>query len=605
MDLVDFPKTGREYIIKINKNENLPVIWSHILANKNFGTVVTSNMGGFTWRKNSRLGRITAWANNPEYDIPSEIIYLKDMEYGKRWSLNFNPSADNEDYYIIYGFGYAKYYHASLGIIQELETFVPVNDGIKVNILRLKNTTSEKRTLKCVYYIKPVLGEDEIKSNGYIGLSLKNNTIIAKNIYGETISNFAYVMISNEISSYTGNKASFIGNKDLENPEGIDKVELDFENSLGNDGCIVVETKIELEPYEDKKIVLSLGEEDIEEKIFEITNKYKIVENAEEELKKTKEYWNTLLRNVQVKTPEDAINIMLNGWTMYQTIVCRLYARSGYYQSGGAFGFRDQLQDAISTKFIDIGILENQILKHASHQFEEGDVEHWWHDETKHGIRTRFSDDLLWLVYSVCEYIEFTGEYDILEKEVPYLVGNELKFNEDERYDLYEETDKAESVYKHCIKAIEKSMDFGENKLPKIGSGDWNDGFSSVGNKGIGESIWLGFFLYNILDKFNKICEKSGKIEYIQKYERIKENLRKALNTNGWDGRWYRRAYTDDGEILGTYLNKECQIDSIAQSWAVISDAGDNDKKYMAMENLEKHLVNRDIRNNKITRPSV
>ena len=285
---------------------------------------------------------------------------------------------------------------------------------------------------------------------------------------------------------------------------------------------------------------------------------------------------------------------MLNGWLAYQTIVSRLYARSGYYQSGGAYGFRDQLQDTLGLKYLDAEIMKNQIIKHSEHQFLEGDVEHWWHEETGRGIRTRFSDDLLWLVYMTIEYIKFTGNKSILDVETKYLEGPILEEGQDEKYNLYVKSTLAESIYKHCIKAIEKSLNFGENGLPKIGSGDWNDAFSAVGNKGKGESIWLGFFLYKILDGFIPICKEKNDEQLAIKYDEIKQKLKKALNTNGWDGRWYKRAYMDDGNILGSIGNDECRIDSIAQSWSVISNAGDNDKKFISMESLENHLVDKD-----------
>ena len=288
------------------------------------------------------------------------------------------------------------------------------------------------------------------------------------------------------------------------------------------------------------------------------------------------------------------MNIMLNGWTVYQTIESRLLGRSGYYQSGGAYGFRDQLQDTLGLKYIHPEFLKHQIIKHAKHQFVEGDVEHWWHEETGRGIRTRFSDDLLWLVYVTLEYINHTGDTSILEIEIPYLQGELLKEGEDEKYDKYQVTSFKEPLYEHCKKAIEKSLNFGENGLPKIGSGDWNDGFSTVGNKGKGESVWLGFFLYGILDKFIPICKQKGEEELAQKYMTIQNQLKKALNTNGWDGRWYKRAFMDDGNILGSMENDECRIDSIAQSWSIISQAGDNDKKYISMDSLENHLVDRE-----------
>ena len=284
----------------------------------------------------------------------------------------------------------------------------------------------------------------------------------------------------------------------------------------------------------------------------------------------------------------------MNGWLAYQTIESRLLGRSGYYQSGGAFGFRDQLQDTFGLKFLDSQLLKNQIVKHSKHQFKEGDVEHWWHEETKRGIRTRFSDDLLWLVFATIEYINFTGDEKILEEVTPYLEGEILQDGVDEKYDRYEESKDSGSIYEHCKRAIDKSLKFGQNGLPKIGSGDWNDGFSTVGNKGKGESIWLGFFLYYILDKFIPYIEKRENEDIAKKYIDIKEKLRKALNDRGWDGRWYKRAYMDDGNVLGSIENEECRIDSIAQSWSVISNAGDNDKKFISMESLENHLVDKE-----------
>ena len=368
--------------------------------------------------------------------------------------------------------------------------------------------------------------------------------------------------------------------------------------------------EIELESFSSKEISFVLGADEKLINCKDVAYKYSKLNNCRQELVKVKNYWKDILGKVQVYTPLESTNILLNGWVMYQTIVSRLLGRSGYYQSGGAFGFRDQLQDTLGLKYLDYNFMKNQIIKHSKHQFKEGDVEHWWHDETKRGIRTRFSDDLLWLVFLVIEYINFTGDKSILDIETPFLEGEILQEGIDEKYDKYGESNEKARIYEHCIKAIEKSLNFGENGMPKIGSGDWNDGFSTVGNKGKGESVWLGFFLYYILDKFIPIIKEEEKnreeksnekektendnIGLVEKYEKIKQELKRALNMKGWDGRWYKRAFMDDGNVLGTMENDECRIDSIAQSWSVISNAGDNDKKYISMESLENHLVDKE-----------
>ncbi len=594
-----FSEDGKEYRIKQNINNPIPTVWSHVMANEKFGTLVTNNMGGFTWSKNSRLNRITAWSNNGITDEPSEIIYIKDKDLSESWSIGKNPKPDENEYSVIYGFGYAKYYHSSCGITQEVEVFVPTKDSVKVNILNLKNTTQDKKNLSLVYYIKPVLGEDEIKSNGYINLEFNKNAnlISAENLYGNGVGKIVFVSCSEPINSYTGNKISFIGNGNIGTPEGLEKISLTNENSLGNNSCIAIQIDVTISPYENKEISLIIGEEEKSLEVQDVAYKYSDIKKCKKELLEVKEYWKQKISNIQVKTPSESMDIMLNGWLLYQTIACRLWGKSAFYQSGGAIGFRDQLQDTLGLKYIEPEITRKQILKQCAHQFIEGDVEHWWHEESCRGIRTRFSDDLLWLPYAVAEYVKATSDLGILKEEVEYINGNLLKEGENEIYDIHLPSDIKESVFKHCIRAIEKSLNFGENGLPKIGSGDWNDGFSKVGIQGKGESVWLGFFLYTILDRFIELMKNMQDEDVkdkIQKYEETKQELKKALNTAGWDGRWYKRAFMDDGNVLGTIENEECRIDSIAQSWSVISNAGDNDKKYISMESLENHLVDKE-----------
>ncbi len=591
-----FSPNGKEYLIKVNKEKRLPTVWSHVLANENFGTLVTESMGGYTWHKNCRLNRISSWSNKPHLDIPSEVIYMEDLKTGKRWSMGLNPMPDENDYSIIYGFGYSKYIHESQGITQELEIFVPNEDTLKVNILKLSNNTLERKKLKIVYYVKPVLGEEEVKSDGKIKINYDDNAnmVFAENLYESDFKSKVYVSSSEKIKSFTGDKKFFLGNGGLSNPDGLKKVRLN--NNLGFDSksCIAIQIEVELDSMSSKEIVLNLGATNNIIDGKNISYKYSKIQNCKQELENVKRKWKDILEKVQVYTPIESINIMLNGWALYQTIASRLYARTGFYQSGGAYGFRDQLQDTLCLKYINPEMIKNQIIKHSEHQFIEGDVEHWWHDETERGIRTRFSDDLLWLAYLCLEYIDITNDKEILNIKTPYLQGEVLKDNEEERYDKFTKSNITETIYEHIIRAIEKSLNFGENGLPKIGTGDWNDGFSEVGNKGKGESVWLGFFLYTIIDRFLPYIEERGEADRVQKYRKILQDLKIALNSKGWDGRWFRRAYMDNGSILGSIENEECRIDSIAQSWSVISNAGDEDKKLQAMESLENHLVDKE-----------
>ena len=573
-----FSKDGSEYHICTNKYKKVPMAWTNIMANKSFGTVITESGGGFTWYKNSKVNRITKFSNDAFLDNPSERILIEANK--ETWSITCNNNADNNNYYVTYGLGYAKYEHSFNDIEQNMTVFIPIDNNIKISFINLKNTSLDKKRIKIIYDIDFQMGE---KENRFISYNFKENLnmLFIKN----NINPIYYSYIT------SNKKLKFQDNK------------------------VIVD--IEIESLENVNISLFLGVDTNEMNSIEAVSKY--IGNEKQELEKVKKYWIDKTRVVEVSTPLESFNIMQNNWLIYQTIVSRMLSKSGFYQSGGAYGFRDQLQDAMGMKFVDANILKEQIILHSKHQFIEGDVEHWWHEETSLGIRARYSDDLLWLPYAVLTYIDFTGDYSILNIETEYVEGRNLKDNEHDYVDVFLSSNKKESIYNHCMRAINKSINF--ERFPKIYGGDWNDGMNKIGEKGIGESVWLGFFMYQILLKFAeyskyvtrfanketsislneqnknvdvKSIDSEEKSEDYKRLIRKAENLRKNLNTEGFDGRWYRRASDDSGKFLGTANNKECKIDSISQSWAVISNAGDNDKKYIAMESIEKYLVDKE-----------
>ncbi len=590
-----FSKNGKEYLIYKNRENILPAVWSNILTNSFFGTVITDNLGGYTWSKNSRLNRLTAWNNDKILDIPSEIFYIKDEDNKFVWTLNSGVIPNENYYYITHGFGFTKVLNTTNNLRQEIEFFVPNEESIKVIDFRIKNLVNEIRNLKILVYIKPVLGEDEYLTNGNLIIEKQANTLRIRNVFREECFKNRTMFISSnlEISSFTGEKDNFFGNGDILNPDCL-YMNLNNKSGIGNNSCIGIEFLIKLDKLEDKRFNIIIGEELETNKIIDVSKRFLLQENVEKEKERTKNKWNDLIDTIKVKTPSESLNILMNGWLVYQTLASRILGKTGYYQSGGAYGFRDQLQDCLGIKYIDSKYLKEQILNCARHQFIEGDVLHWWHNETKKGIRTKFSDDLLWLVYGVIEYIEFENDISILDEEVEYLNGEILSSDEDERYDLYHKSNFKENIFCHCIRAIENTLNKGIDVFPKIGVGDWNDGFSKIGNKGKGESVWLGFFLYDILNKFIPICKLKERNDLVKKYTEVKEKLKKNLNSKGWDGRWFKRAITDEGIEIGSINSEECRIDSISQSWAVISGAGDNDKKFIAIAEAENYLIDKE-----------
>ena len=590
-----FSEDGKEYKIIKNKENKLPAVWCNILSNQFFGTIVTDNLGGYTWNRNSRLNRLTAWNNDSVMDLPSEIFYIKDEETRKIWTLNTSVLPNDNYYYITHGFGYSLFKNINSNLLQELEIFVPNEESFKVLNFRIKNMANAERRIKLVVYFKTVLGEDEYLTNGNLEVQKSGNIIFVNNVFSEDVfkDKIMYITSDIPINSFTGEKENFFGEGDLFKPDALYK-NLNNSSGLGKNSCVGIEFIIRLDKFEDKRFSIYVGQESSKEKIIDVVEENLNIDKTNELLENTKKKWENVLNTIHIKSPIESLNIMMNGWLVYQTISSRLLGRTGYYQSGGAYGFRDQLQDAIGMKYVDSSYLKKQIKNCARHQFIEGDVLHWWHSDTKKGIRTRFSDDLLWLVYGTIEYVNFEGDESILDENIEYLKGNILKENEEEKYDIYYESDVKESLFEHCIRAIENVLNKGIEPFPKIGIGDWNDGFSKVGNKGKGESVWLAFFLYDILKKFIPICEKRNRGDLVKKYTELNEKIKRNVNTKGWDGRWFKRAITDNGEELGSISSEECRIDSISQSWSVISDAGENDKKYIAIEEAENYLIDKE-----------
>ena len=593
-----FSKDGREYIIKVSKDVNTPLPWINVLANRDFGSIITELGSGFTWAKNSRENKLTPWYNDPILERPGEIIYLVDDNTGVAWNITSKTTKDNNDYIVAHGTGYTKFYHHSQGIEQELTVFVPLDDNIKINLIRLKNDASEDRKISLYYYIRPVLGVSDEETERLLETEMKDNIFLVKNSTNiEFKDSTIFLGSSEEIKSYTGDRKEFLGiYPDYKNPEGIKREGLSNKVGFGYNPCAVIKVNIDIPANGEKELTFLLGEENDLERGYKLINKYKDIQVSKRALIEVEEFWNKTLSTIQIKTPDNTMNYMMNHWLMYQTIVCRIWGRAGFYQVGGAFGARDQMQDAINAIYHMPDMTRKQILRNCKHQYREGDIQHWWHpipnSEVHKGIRSKYSDDLLWLPLGVAKYIKVTGDKSILEEKIPFIESPVLQEWEEERYEVPTISEDIGTVYEHCTRAIDKSLKFGERGLPLMGGGDWNDGMNKVGYKGKGESVWLGWFIASVLKDFIPICNMVGDFERATKYNNIMEKLKNALETNAWDGEWYKRAFYDDGTSLGSKENSECTIDSIAQSWSVISTLGNKERSKEALKSVENYLIN-------------
>lgn len=587
-----FSPDNRSYIIGMDKDQSTPLPWSNVIANETFGFIVTESGGGYTWCQNSHENKLTPWSNDPVCDPPKEIFYLRD-EAANLWSMTPSPIREKTAYRIEHGYGYSVFQHNSHGINQSLTQFVPLKDNIKLSLIRLKNESHIKRCIGITYYIEPVLGTTKQDSAMHLITDMSNDGILTvRNGYNQMFANQVLFMDTSEKERcYTGNRNTFLGMGGLASPDELKRTRLSNSVGAGLDPCAALQVNVFMEPGEEIQLVFTMGVADRLDHVLENANPYKTVEQVHLALEAVKAFWQEKLGVVQVNTPDVAMNQMMNGHLLYQVIACRLWARAAFYQAGGAFGFRDQLQDALAILPLWPERTKAQIAKHAAHQFIEGDVLHWWHEPAQKGTRTRISDDFLWLPYVVAEYLQVTGESTFLEERIPYLDIDLLETFEEERYVSPRQSEEDGTLFEHCIKAIENGLKFGVHGLPLIGGGDWNDGMNKVGNEGKGESIWLGWFLTDILKKWILICEGHQAPDLAQKYTQIRASLVEAIELSGWDGSWYKRAYFDDGTQLGSTNNVECKIDSLAQTWAVISGAGSEERACNAMESLEDYLV--------------
>ena len=597
-----FTPSGTEYVIHLRTRDLLPAPWINVIANPQFGFTISQSGGGFTWAKNSREYKLTPWSNDPVLDPSGEICYLRDEKAGLLWSVNALPIRDNEPYTIRHGQGYTRFHHESNGIDQTALVFTPTNAPLKIYSLKLRNTHDYARELAVTYYLEWTLGVNREETSPFLitEYDRSSGALLARNVYQKAFSGYyAFLGMSTdgpEISrSWTCDRAEFIGrNGSLSLPAAMTRNTLSNTTGALFHPCAAMQVKLDLPPHEERTVNMIIGSASSLEEARSYMRQYGRKAKVKSAYQDVVQFWSTLLERVQVSTPDRSFDLLLNRWLLYQTISCRLWARSAFYQSGGAYGFRDQLQDTLALLHASPGLTKKQILLHAAHQYKEGDVQHWWHEETGHGIRTRISDDLLWLAYAACRYVNHTGDRKIWDQEIPFLESPPLEEGEMERYEPTVISGETGTLYEHCARAIEHSLRFGAHGLPLMGGGDWNDGMNLVGAGGDGESVWLGWFLYHVLEEFIPFAIERGENERVDKYRDISEKLAASLNEQCWDGQWFRRAYNDLGEPLGAMSNLECQIDCIAQAWGVISRAADPDKALLAMESLDDHLVRKD-----------
>ena len=593
-----FAEGGREYVAVLGPGQSTPAPWLNVIANASFGFLVSESGSGYTWSGNSRENQLTPWSNDPVSDPVSEAIYVRDDETGELWGPTAQPIRLEESTYLAHhGAGYSRFEHVHDGIGLDLVQFVPLDEPVKVSLLTIENRSGRTRRLSVTAYAEWVLGTSRGDSGPRIVTSLEPETgaLLVRNPWNTEFSGqIAFLDLGGRQTSWTADRTEFLGrNGGPDRPSGLDRgVRLQGAVGAGMDPCTALQTSFELAAGARTQVLVLLGEADADTNPAELIRRGRTADNAAV-LREVARYWDEVEGTVEVRTPDRSMDIMLNRWLVYQTLACRLWARTALYQAGGAYGFRDQLQDVIALLTPRRKLAREHLLRAAAHQFAQGDVQHWWHPPSGRGVRTRISDDRLWLPYTVERYLAVTGDSTVLDETIPYLEGPPLRPGEADAYFRPDRSPESASLFDHCAAAIDVSLEAGAHGLPLIGSGDWNDGMNRVGHEGRGESVWLGWFLHVVLASFAPIAEARGERARAERWRAHMKSLRRALERDGWDGDWYRRAFFDDGSPLGSAANIECRIDSIAQSWSVLSGAANPPRAERAMAAVEEYLVRR------------
>jgi cyclic beta-1,2-glucan synthetase len=594
-----FTHDGREYVITTSAEARTPTPWVNILANPWFGTIVSESGGAYTWCENARTYRLTPWHNDPVGDESGEALYIRDDESGRYWSPTPLPATGTGPYTTRHGFGYSVFEHDEAGLASELHVFVATDAPLKFLVLNLKNRSGRARRLSLTACFDLVLGDRRSTNVPYIVSDVDPQTkaLFARNSYSAEFSQRVTFLDSSESSrSVSGDRLEIIGrNQNNTHPACLRRAQLSGRVGASLDACLGMQTQVELANGQERQVVFTFGSGRDLADARALVQRFRGTGAARTALEGVWSYWSRMLGSVNVQTPDVSLNFMANGWLLYQVLAARLFGRSGFYQSGGAFGFRDQLQDAMSLVHAEPGLLREQLLRSASRQFREGDVQHWWHPPLGRGVRTRISDDYLWLPQAVCRYVTTRGDTGVLDERTPFLEGRLVKPDEESYYDLHVRSEESATLYEHCVRAIEHGLRFGEHGLPLMGSGDWNDGMNLVGDGGKGESVWLAFFLYDTLLRFSAIARLKQDESFAERCLSQAATLRENIEAHGWDGAWYRRAYFDSGEPLGSATNPECQIDSLPQSWSILSGAGDESRARQALEAVNQRLVRREL----------